>query len=268
MNDDVYEVFGLLYASLPRTRREAISGADPDDRTSMPVAYYVWVIRNAARTIVVDTGFEEEEGRRRGRAFTIAPEAALASIGVEPDRVTDVILTHLHFDHAGNLGSFPQARFHLQESEMAFATGWAMSHEEFRRAYSHADILNAVRLVFEGRMAFIDGDRELFPGVSVHLIGGHSKGLQCIRVATDSGPIVLASDTAHYYENLTTGRPFPVQHDIEASIRGFEQVVSLAGALRNVVPGHDLSLMEHYDPPDERLRGKVVRITARQATLQ
>lgn len=112
-------------------------------------------------------------------------------------------------------------------------------------------------MIFDGGVALIDGDRELFSGISIHLIGGHSRGLQCIQVRTEGGPVVLASDTAHYYENLTNRRPFPVQHDIEASLRGFERVIDLSGWIQNVIPGHDLGLMERYEPPDEQLRGRV-----------
>jgi glyoxylase-like metal-dependent hydrolase (beta-lactamase superfamily II) len=260
MSDDVYEVYGILYSTLPRSRGQALLGADPEDRTPMPVGYYIWVIRNAARTIVVDTGFEEAEGKRRGRRMTITPGEALARLGVDCSAVTDVILTHLHFDHAGNLDLFPRARFHLQEAEMAFVSGRGMSYGHLRSAYSLADIQYVLRCVFAGRVAFVDGDRDLFPGISVDLIGGHAKGLQCVKVRTARGVLVLASDTAHYYENLTSYQPFVVQHDIEASLRGYDRLRELAGAEGLIVPGHDLQIMSLFPPASETLKGIAVRL--------
>lgn len=260
MPDDTYEVYGLLYGSLARMRRQALLGADPDDHTPMPVGYYIWVIRNAARTIVVDTGFEKAEGLRRGRSMAISPQDGLALLGVDCEQVSDVILTHLHFDHAGNLDIFPNARIHLQETEMAFATGRAMGYAELRRAYSFADIATAVRCVFDGRMVFADGDKQIFPGLSIHLIGGHSKGLQCVRVQTGRGTLILASDTAHYYENLATYQPFVVQQNVEATLRGYDRLKDLAGPDGTIVPGHDLLLMERYPAPDDSLSGIAVRL--------
>lgn len=261
MPDDVYEVHAVRYASFQhRTRRETFLGIDPHDAMPIPVDYYVWVIRNATRTLVVDTGFDHAEGEQRGRSLTCLPRDGLAMLGIAAEQVADVVITHLHFDHAGTIGHFPEARFHLQEAEMAFATGCCMGFEELRRPYSVGQVCDMVRRVFEGRVAFHAGDREIFPGISVHLVGGHAKGIQCVRVNTAHGPLVLASDTAHYYENLTANRPFIVVHDVEACLRGYQRLRDLAGRAGRVVPGHDPLVMHRYPPADERLAGIVARL--------
>lgn len=262
MADDVYEVFAVRYASLQqRTRRENFMGLDAHDAAPMPIDYYVWVIRNEARTVVVDTGFDHAEAERRGRTIMRLPREGLAMLGVDAAQVADVVVTHLHYDHAGTLDDFPAARFHLQEAELSYTTGRCMTFEELRRPYSVDHVCAVVRRVFSGRVAFHAGDREIFPGVSVHLIGGHAKGIQCVRVRTARGPVVLASDTAHYYENLLRERPFIIVHDVEATLRGYGRLRDLAeGAVERVVPGHDPLVMARYPAPAAGLEGVAVRL--------
>ena len=155
MADDIYEVHALHYASFDgRTRRETFLGVDDHDAAPMPVAYYVWVIRNAARTVVVDTGFDHAEGSRRGRALRCLPRDALATLGIDAATVTDVVITHLHYDHAGTVGDFPRARIHLQEAEMSFATGPCMGYREMRLPYSVDHVCTMVRRVFAGEVVF------------------------------------------------------------------------------------------------------------------
>jgi hypothetical protein len=146
MTDDRYEVFAVRYGSIPtRTRRENFIGLDPHEAAPMPLDFYVWVIRNEARTIVVDTGFEHEEAARRGRRLERLPREGLAMLGVDTGAVEDVIITHMHNDHAGTLDDFPNARFHLQEAEMGYVTGACMCHEALRAPYSVEHVCAMVR---------------------------------------------------------------------------------------------------------------------------
>lgn len=256
-----WEVFALRYARLAqRTRRENFMGVDAHDALPMPLDYYIWVVRRADRVILVDTGFDAAEAARRGRTIEREPRAALALLGVDPAAIADVVVTHLHYDHAGTLEHFPAARLHVQEAELAYTTGRCMSYAALRQPYSVEHVCTMVRRVFEGRVAFHDGDGEVAPGVTVHRIGGHAKGIQCVRVVTERGPVVLASDTAHFYENFLEYRPFIITHDVEATLRGYDRLRALAASLDHVVPGHDPLVMARYPAPDPRLEGVVARL--------
>jgi glyoxylase-like metal-dependent hydrolase (beta-lactamase superfamily II) len=235
-------------------------GLDPHDSAPMPLDYYVWLIRNDQRTIVVDTGFDHDEATRRGRRLDRLPREGLAMLGIDAATVADVVITHLHHDHAGTLDDFPAARFHLQEAEMGYVTGACMCHEALRLPYSVEHVCQMVRRVYSGRVIFNDGDGVVAPGVTVHLLGGHSKGIQCVRVETGRGPVVLASDTAHFYENMEKGKPFIITHDVEATLRGYDRLRALAASPRHIVPGHDPLVMARYAAPDDRLSGIVVRL--------
>src|SRR5262249_17248350 len=146
--------------------------------------------------------------------------AGLKAIGVEPDTIKDVIISHLHYDHSGNYDLFPQARYHLQDGEMAYATGRCMCHAHLRLPFEADDVVAMVRKVFAGRVAFHDGDDLVAPGITLHRIGGHSKGLQCVRVNTRRGPVVLASDATHLYAHMLQGRVFPIAYHVGEVLEG------------------------------------------------
>lgn len=239
MLDEEYEVYALKYAErVDRTRNDSFL-FDDDHASPHPMDYFIWVIRSETRLVVVDTGYDHTEADRRGRPILKPPAACLSDFGVDAESVRDVIITHLHYDHAGGLADFPNARFHLQESEMAFATGPCMCHDALQMPYSVDHVVDMVRLVYSGRVVFYAGDAQVLPGIELAAIGGHSRGLQAVRVKTARGWLVLASDASHYYENYLTGKPFPIVENLEAMYSGFERIQALASGPELVIPGHD-----------------------------
>ena len=245
---ETYELFAVKYGTLQnRQRHHNFIQADPHDG-HMPLDYYVWAIVNENRTIVVDTGFDHAEGERRGRSILRLPRDGLAMLDIDAGRVEDVIVTHLHYDHAGTLDDFPRATFHVQDSEMAYATGRHMAHKPFGYAYSAHHVTAMVEKLFEGRVAFHDGDDQVAPGISVHHIGGHTMGMQCVRVLTKRGWVVLASDASHFYENMEATSPFPIVFSVADMIQGYAKMRGLAESPKHIIPGHDPLVMDRYAP--------------------
>ncbi|GAA0896227.1 N-acyl homoserine lactonase family protein [Pseudonocardia zijingensis] len=235
-----YEVYALRYATLPdRSRRENFLHSQGADDEPMPLDYYVWLVRGGGRTIVVDTGCTPQVAAARGRTFLHTVPDLLAEVGVTAADVADVVLTHLHYDHAGGTGWFPGATFHVQRSEQSYATGPPMAHPLLAQPFEPADVSEVVRLVHAGRVRLHDGRADLADGVELHRIGGHTGGLQVVRVRTDAGWLVLASDALHFTENRTTGNPFPLVVDVAEMLEGFRTCERLATRDELVVPGHD-----------------------------
>ncbi len=253
-----YEVYAIKYAHHPRRASENFVGGDPHDGP-MPLDYFVWLVRGDGRDIVVDTGFSAAVAARRAREHLRCPAAALSLVGVDADRVEDVIITHLHYDHVGNFERFPRARFHLQDLEMNYATGRHMAESRHGGAYDVEDVVGMVRRAYAGRVRFANGDATLFPGVSVHLVGGHTMGLQVVRVHTRRGWLVLASDASHFYANLEQERPYPIVWSLEDMIGGYARVRELADSPGHVIPGHDPLVLERYPAP-EGLQGIAARL--------
>ncbi|WP_421726174.1 N-acyl homoserine lactonase family protein [Bauldia sp.] len=243
---DTYEVFAIKYSELTDRRRVDNFIQDDNHSALHPIDYFIWVIRNRDRTILVDTGYDSAEGAARGRPTIVDPPEALQRIGIAPDSIDTIIVTHLHYDHAGGLADFAGARLHLQAAEMAYATGPCMCYQALRHPFTAGHICEAVKRVYSGLVTFHDGDAEIAPGVTVHLIGGHSMGLQSVRVNTPEGPLVLASDAAHYYENFEQRKPFPIVADVGQMLRGFDRLRELAGNDGRIVPGHDPLVRERY----------------------
>ncbi|MFH5923111.1 N-acyl homoserine lactonase family protein [Roseomonas xinghualingensis] len=244
----MWEAFALRYACHERTAQaNFLHPPDPHD-VPMPMDYFIWLLRDGAgREIVVDTGFSAETAARRGRRMIRPVEDALRSIGTDPARVRDVVITHLHYDHAGNIGLFPQARFHLQDREMAFATGRNMCFGCIRQAFEVEDVVAMVRAVHADRVVFHDGEGEVAPGVTLHRVGGHTDGLQMLRVMTARGPLVLAGDATHYYANMERENPFPIFFDLGAMAQGWRTARRLAeGDESLIVPGHDPEVLRRY----------------------
>ncbi len=234
-----WQVYALRYALHERYGRENFLRASDLHDGPMPMDYFIWVVRSGERAIVVDTGFSAETARKRGRQLLRPVDEALSLLGVDASAVEDVVITHLHYDHAGNLDLFPRARFHLQDREMSFATGRNMCHSCLRYPFDVEDVVRMVRALYADRVRFYDGDAEIAEGVSLHHVGGHSDGLQMVRVETARGAIVLASDAAHYYANIETGNPFPIFYNLGAMAEGWARAMRLAGARDRLIPGHD-----------------------------
>lgn len=259
---DAWEVYAIRYAHHgDRRASENFIGGDPHD-APMPLDYYVWAIVGAERSFVVDTGFDEATARRRKRQLLRSPADGLKLIGLDPARVENVIVTHMHYDHAGNHDMFPNAAYHVQDREMQYCTGRCMCHPAMRGAFDAEDVAAMVRKLFEGRVRFHDGSDELAPGVSVHRIGGHTMGLQVVRVRTRRGWVVLASDASHLYANMEEGRPFPIVHNLADMLEGYETLRRLASSPAHIVPGHDPLVLQRYPAAKPGLEEIAVRLDA------
>jgi len=256
---EVYEVYAIKYAYHERKARENFIGGDPHDGP-MPLDYFVWLVRGGGREVVVDTGFSAAVAARRGRDHLRGPTVGLRMLGVEASAVKDVVITHLHYDHVGNFDLFPGATFHLQDDELSYATGRHMSHPVFSGAFDVEDVVGMVRNVYRGRVRFHEGDAELYPGISLHLIGGHTRGLQVVRVATRGGWLVLASDASHFYANMEQERPFPIVYSVADMVRGYARLRELAESSAHIIPGHDPEVLRRYPAPRADLEGIVARL--------
>jgi glyoxylase-like metal-dependent hydrolase (beta-lactamase superfamily II) len=262
MSAPAYEVYAIKYAHHARRATENFLGGLPADEHDgpMPLDYFVWLVRSADRDIVVDTGFSAAMAAKRARDHIRCPSDGLRLLGCEARTVMDVIVTHLHYDHIGNFELFPAAKFHLQDQEMRYATGRHMGQPVFRGAYEVEDVVGMVRSVYAGRVRFHEGDGEVAPGVTVHLIGGHTMGLQVVRVATRRGALVLASDASHFYANMEQVRPFPIVYSVADMVEGYAQLRALAASSDHIIPGHDPLVMQRYPAPAKGLAGIAVRL--------
>ena len=169
--------------SATRGAADHFIGGDPHDGP-MPMDYFVWAAIGHERSFVIDTGFTAEVAAARGRRHLRCPAESLSLIGLDRNNVADVILTHMHYDHVGTFHRFPAAQFHLQETELHYTTGHHMRHPFLARSFEVEDVVGIVRLNFARRVRLYNGAAELAPGISIHPVGGHTPGMQFVRVHT------------------------------------------------------------------------------------
>lgn len=226
----------------------------------MPMDFFIWVIRNHERLIVVDTGSRDWKCRSRGHQFIRSPIEGLAALGVSPERVDDVVVTHMHWDHAGNIDRFDRAHTHLQLAEIRNVTGPDMAVPAMNNFFLVDDVCTVVRRLFEGRVTLHQGAHEIAPGVTVHEVNGHSAGMQVVRVHTQRGWVVLASDAAHFYANIRDNNAFPIHYNYQDTVKGWEVCRRLADSPDHIIPGHDPLVLRTYPAVSSALEGDIVRL--------
>jgi glyoxylase-like metal-dependent hydrolase (beta-lactamase superfamily II) len=261
MEQTVYDLYAVKYATNSRrTARDSFLAMHDIHDGPMPLDFFVWVAVCGERVILIDSGADEATCRTRGHDFLRCPSQGLRDLGLSPERVTDIIVTHMHWDHVGNFDKFPNARFHIHPTEMAHATGPCMCHSQLRRPYDVEQVCSMIKALYGGRVEFSRTDHEIAAGISVHHVGGHTPGLQVVRVRTRRGWVVLASDAIHYYANAARSNPYPVVVNVDDYLDAHRMVLELADSEDHVVAGHDPIVLEMYPPASEQTRGIAVRL--------
>jgi glyoxylase-like metal-dependent hydrolase (beta-lactamase superfamily II) len=245
-----YEVVAVRYGTVVACRSalylhwDAYGEPDGEERLD----YFFYVLRRGGSAIVLDTGFHPDAGVRRGRTCLVNPRDALSALGIDTSDVARVIVSHLHYDHIGNLDLFPHARVFVPTRELSFWTSDVARHPQFARHVDEAAIAHVVSLERQERVDRYDGSQVLAPGIRAITVGGHSPGQQVFVVETAGGPIVLASDAAHFYDELEYDRPFGIVVNLVEMYAAYETLRELRRELgADVVPGHDPRVTERYD---------------------
>ncbi len=255
---ETYEVLALRYAYRDAKRQDHFRNEVKDPEAPMPMDYFVWLLRSPERTVLLDTGFKPDVSARRKRSYVRSPSEGLRLAGIDPASISDIVISHLHYDHAGTIDAFPNARLHLQDDELDFVT--TPKNQPTRGAFEVDDVKEVLRDMYEGRVKLYHGSASPWPGVSIHLVGGHTPGSQIVRVHTKRGWVVLAADASHFYENMESGNPFRGTYDLDQALAGFDTMRSLADSDEHVVPGHDPEVVKRYPSPSPALEGIAMRL--------
>ena len=263
------EVIVVRYGTRQTTKSECYYNfrayREPD--AEMTMDYFFWIVRSADQTIVIDTGFSPEAAIARKRQPVVAPADALARLGIDPKEVKLLVLTHAHYDHAGNLGLYPNANIVMSRKEFEF---WGTDMGKRPQYGHHIDPLDIERIQAlhrEGRITLLDAPQNtLIPGIELYELGGHTPGQMAVVVEMPEGPVILASDAIHYYDELEQDRPFAVLDSLADMYRGYERIrewLQRPGAV--VIPGHDPDVMNRFAPVDASDPSFAVRIDAHGA---
>jgi glyoxylase-like metal-dependent hydrolase (beta-lactamase superfamily II) len=252
-----YTIEAIRFGTIPAFPVSGlVVGAPQGER--MDVALVVWLIRGGGRTILFDSGFHRQPWLERFKvADFVRPDEAVRLAGVEAAAVTDVVVSHAHWDHLGGIGLFPNATVWIQKAEFEYYTGAAWQEGGRKGGIDVEDLVELVRRNAAGQLRLVDGDdREILPGIRVFTGARHTYASQYVRVAGER-PYVLASDNCYLYRNLDARAPVATftPEDRPANLAAFERMIALAGAKERVVPGHDPLQCERFPA-----KGRVARI--------
>jgi glyoxylase-like metal-dependent hydrolase (beta-lactamase superfamily II) len=242
-----YEVYAVRYATIPEF---AVSGlvAGAEASRKLDIAMMVWLVRGGGKNILVDAGFYREQFFKQWRvADFVNPAEAVGRTGVKPEEITDVIVTHMHWDHADGMDLFPNARVWVQKDELEYYAGAAWQSRRTHGGIDPDDVVSAVKLNIAGKMGLVNGDaQEILPGITCYTGGKHTYASQFVSVHTRSGTVVLASDNVYLYENLEKHVPIAATLDSASNLRAQDRMKELAGDAKRIIPGHDPAVMTRF----------------------
>ncbi len=241
-----WEVYALKWAG-PLKSPGAVLMWNQDWDQQVERAYFVWCLLGPEGPVVVDAGVPPEGREGRDLPNYVSPAEMLARMGVDAGEVRHLVLTHLHWDHAGGMTLFPRARVYVQRTEYDFWTGHpAAKLPVFQLLGGPVVAEGLARTKAEGRLALLDGDAELLPGLDCLLAPGHSPGLMALRAQTAEGACVVGSDAGHTFRNYAQTWPSIFVTDMAQALLSMERVKAAAAAPRLCLPGHDLAMLEGY----------------------
>jgi glyoxylase-like metal-dependent hydrolase (beta-lactamase superfamily II) len=242
-----YKVFALKYAG-PFTSSVAKVLLDTDWDKTIDRYYYIWVIQGKGATVVVDCGVRPAWAAQKNLKGYVSPDTVLARIGINAATVEHLVLTHIHQDHAGGLELFPQAKVYVQRKEFEFwITDPIAKRPPFAKVSDPAAIEQLGSLRGSDRLALVDGDQQILPGIEVLLTPGHTPALQSVAVKTARGVAVLTSDCAHVHKSFEVDMPSSLICDLPGWLRSFSKLrEKVGGNLSLLFPGHDREMLFDY----------------------
>jgi glyoxylase-like metal-dependent hydrolase (beta-lactamase superfamily II) len=211
----------------------------------------IWLVRGDSRNILVDSGFYHERFFKdwQVKDFT-KPSETLKRVGLKPEDITDVIITHMHWDHADGMDLFPNARIWIQKDELQYYAGEAWQSKDTHGGIDEEDVLTLVRLNTQGRVGLVNGDaQEIISGVTCYTGGKHTWQSQYVGVQTAMGTIVLASDNMYLYENLERHAPIATTVDAASNLRAQDRMKQIATRPGFIIPGHDPAVFSKFPNP-------------------
>jgi glyoxylase-like metal-dependent hydrolase (beta-lactamase superfamily II) len=245
-----YEIYAIRYATLPGFPvAELVAGAEPERK--LDIAMMIWLVQGNGRNILVDSGFYHEHFFKdwQVRDFT-KPSEALKRVGLKPEDITDVIISHMHWDHADGMDLFPNARIWIQKDELEYYAGEAWQSKDTHGGIDEEDVLTLVKLNTQGRVGMVQGDAQaIIPGVTCYTGGKHTYQSQYVGVQTAAGTVVLASDNMYLYENLERHAPIAATLDAASNLRAQDRMKQIATRPAFIVPGHDPAVFAKFPNP-------------------
>lgn len=247
-SESIYEVYAVRYGILKSFPLAGLVKGE-DQNKKIDIALMIWLIRGNGRNILVDSGFYRDPFMKQWKpADYVKPSEAISKLDLKPEDITDVIISHAHWDHCDGTDLFPKARVWIQKEEFNY---YSEAEHQKNTGVFPVDMKMLTTLKDQNRLELVDGDdKEILPGITVYTGGRHTYASQYVGVNTTKGIVILASDNVYLYENIEKSLPIPATFDAESNLRAQERMKKL-GAPDLIIPGHDPAVFMKFPKPGD-----------------
>jgi len=257
---NVYEIYVIEYAKMksPSSASDIAIGGNPSD--SVTGSFFVWFLNgDNGRKVLVDVGFVQDSTKPLAYLRDYQrPDFALQRINVNPNDITDIIITHPHFDHIGGLQLFQKATIWMQKNDFAYFVGDAWQKGASHVGLDKRDVLETIQANLDGRVQLVNGDSiEIIPGIRVFIGSKHTYESQHVLVNSRTDKVLIASDDCWYYYNLDHLLSVTLTFDANAYVSQLRRMKTLVSDTQLIIPGHDrlvLSKFKQVAPGVVRIR--------------
>ncbi|XOV94652.1 MAG: N-acyl homoserine lactonase family protein [Bacteroidota bacterium] len=247
-----YDVYALRYANVASPFPISALVLDGPEDQNMNAVFMIWLIKESnGRNILVDAGFIlpiEESNHYQFKDYE-RPDSTLAKVGLRPEEISDIIITHPHWDHMDGIDLFPNAQLWIQKDDYNYFTGSAWQANGRHGGFNKRDVIKIIKANLDGKLTLIDGDdKEIIPGIKVYTGSRHTFNSQYVLVESGDNKIIIASDNMYTYYNLELlkSAPLGATFDTEGYVNGMKRMKTLSSDIRFIIPGHDASLFSRF----------------------
>jgi glyoxylase-like metal-dependent hydrolase (beta-lactamase superfamily II) len=248
-SESVYEVYAIQYGTLKSFPLGGLVKGE-DQNKKIDIALMIWLIRGNGRNILVDSGFYRDLFMKQWKpADYTKPSEAISKLGLKPGDITDVIISHAHWDHCDGADLFPKARVWIQKEEFEY---YDLPEHQKGTGVFVVDMAMLEKIKAEGRLELVNGDgKAVLPGITVYTGGRHTYASQYVGANTGKGIVILASDNVYLYENIEKSLPITATFDAESNLRAQERMKKLAASPDLIIPGHDPAVFVKFPKPGD-----------------
>ncbi len=244
----MYEIYAMKIGERPTDSPKVFLHTDYGKK--FLTVFYFWLIKSKNQNILVDTGISQDELACR-KISGPTREEMLSRLNLRPEDIDTVIVSHLHGDHFAEPEIYTKANFYVQRKEVEFWSGEVqgfayVNKPDFLHGKSAVQLAAFNKLNFDERVKFLDGDSEIYPGITTILTAGHTPGHQAIKVETSRGPVLLCVDFADAYRNLTDRLPVGAYTNLVEWLAGCSRIERMRLPQECLIPGHDELVMERF----------------------
>jgi glyoxylase-like metal-dependent hydrolase (beta-lactamase superfamily II) len=249
---DKYEVYALRFASTAQPSPVSAWAYKGPDHDSVAIDFMVWLIKEKnGKNILLDAGFLSgiEDAKDFGIINYIRPDSMLLKAGVQPGDITDIIISHPHWDHIDGIDLFPNAHIWMQKEDFNYFVGTAWQKNGNSGGFNKRDVIKVIDANLAGRLTLVDGDdKEIIPGIKVYTGSKHTYNSQYVVVNTGTKKIVLASDNIWIYYSLEHLTPASVGGTLDPAgyVKAMQRMKTLASDKKYIIPGHDAKVFSLF----------------------